>query len=156
MVIKLLTKSLPPPHPSLVHSIFVGTSLLGPSLPGKAIKLFISTSPKTLSLRGYWALLHRGQIFGINTTISSHPGNGDGLLSGLAPPHLASSNPFSILQPDATQAVPSWVPVLRGHPAAIPQTFSLSPAELLLPLPFLEHPFFEEGFSALQYWAVFP
>ena len=64
------------PHPwttaiELTKSPQVGThsfedmSLLCPPLPGKAIKLFFSTSPQTLSLRFNSALLHRGRVFGI-------------------------------------------------------------------------------------------
>ena len=40
------------------------SALLSP-LPGKAIKLFFSTSLKTLSLRFDLALVHRGHVFGI-------------------------------------------------------------------------------------------
>ena len=43
------------------HS-FEGISLLCPPLPGKAVKLFFSTSPKTLSLRFNAVLGYRGQI----------------------------------------------------------------------------------------------
>ena len=39
-----------------------GMNLLCPPLPGKAIKLFLSTSPKTLSPRFNLALVYRGQI----------------------------------------------------------------------------------------------
>ena len=45
---RLLWNSLPNPL-SLWHIIFKGTSLLCPPLPGKAIKLFFSTSPQTVS-----------------------------------------------------------------------------------------------------------
>ena len=59
LTIKLLTT--PPPRPSLGHS-FEGVSPLWPPLPGKAIKLLFSTSPKTLSLKFNSVLGYRGQI----------------------------------------------------------------------------------------------
>ena len=37
-----------------------GISLLWPPLPGRAVKLFLSTSPKTLSLRFNLAPVYRG------------------------------------------------------------------------------------------------
>ena len=46
------------------HS-FRGMSLLCPPLPGKAINLFFSISPKTLSPRLDLAPVHRGWVFGI-------------------------------------------------------------------------------------------
>ena len=52
------------PHYTLqvgTHS-FEGISPLWPPLPGKAIKLFFSTSPKTLSLRNNSVSGYRGQI----------------------------------------------------------------------------------------------
>ena len=48
------------------HS-FKGRNLLCPPLPGKAIKLFVSTSSKTLSLRFDPALVHRRRVCSIMT-----------------------------------------------------------------------------------------
>ena len=48
------------------HTGFVGMSLLCPPLPDKAMKLFFSTSPKTLPLRFNLTLVHRGQVFGLS------------------------------------------------------------------------------------------
>ena len=48
------------------HS-FKGRNLLCPPLPGKAIKLFVSTSSKTLSLRFDPALVHRCRVCSIMT-----------------------------------------------------------------------------------------
>ena len=56
------------PHPpGLGPTVFEGTSLLCPHLPGKSIKLFFSTSLKTLSLRFKLAPVYRGRVFGITT-----------------------------------------------------------------------------------------
>ena len=52
------------PHYTLqggTHS-FEGISLLWPALSSRAIELFFSTSPKTLSSHFYWALVNRGQV----------------------------------------------------------------------------------------------
>ena len=58
----LNTKTSHRPLQGATHS-FEGTSPLCPPLPGKAIKLFFSTSPKTLSLRFDLAPAHRDQAF---------------------------------------------------------------------------------------------
>ena len=56
------------------HQIVLrGMSCLHPPLCGKAIKLFFSTLPKILSASFNLAVVHRGQIFSIN---SCHPING--------------------------------------------------------------------------------
>ena len=47
---------------------FQGISLLWPYLPGKAIKLLFSTSPKPLSLRFDLVPKHRDQVFSISRT----------------------------------------------------------------------------------------
>ena len=69
IAIKFLTKSRPlsrPPPPAQVGTqSFWGMSPLCPPLPGKAVKLIFSTSPKTSSLRFNSAPVHRGWIFGI-------------------------------------------------------------------------------------------
>ena len=57
------------PHQSLPGwdtPILRGMSLLCPPLPGKAVKLFFSTSPKTLFPRFDSAPVHRGRDFGIS------------------------------------------------------------------------------------------
>ena len=46
-----------------------GTSPLCVPLPGKAIKLFFSTSPKTLSPRFNSALVHKGPVFVVTTRV---------------------------------------------------------------------------------------
>jgi len=53
-------------HPRLGHTVFEGTSLQCPPLFDKAIKLFVSTSPRTLPSRFDSALVYRGQVFGID------------------------------------------------------------------------------------------
>lgn len=57
------------PHQILpgLDLVFEGTSPLCLLLPGKAIKVF-STSSQTLSLGFNSALMHRGQVFGITVT----------------------------------------------------------------------------------------
>jgi len=62
----LLYNSSPNP-PWLSHTVFKDRSSLCPSLPDKAIKLFFSISPKTLSLRFDLAPVCRGWVFDINT-----------------------------------------------------------------------------------------
>ena len=52
-------KTLPYPIQGETHSL-EGISLLWPPSPGKAIKLFLSNSPKTLSLRFNWGPVYRG------------------------------------------------------------------------------------------------
>ena len=58
--IKLLTK-----FSQVGHTVLRGVSPLCPPLPGKAIKLFFSSSPKTLSARFDLALVPRGRVFGM-------------------------------------------------------------------------------------------
>ena len=53
-------------HPRLRHTVFEGTSLQCPPLSDKAIKLFVSTSLKTLSPRFDSALAYRSQVFAID------------------------------------------------------------------------------------------
>ena len=53
-------------HSRLGHTVFEGTSLQCPPLSDKAIKLFVSTSPRTLPPRFDSALVYRGQVFGID------------------------------------------------------------------------------------------
>ena len=55
------------------HTVLRGMSPLCPPLPGKAIKLSFSTSPKTLSLRFNSAPVQRGRAFSINPRVSSLP-----------------------------------------------------------------------------------
>ena len=69
MAIKLLTKSF-----WVGHTVFEGRSLLCPPLPGKAIKLFFSTSSKTLSLRFDSAPVHRGWVFGFGSDFQNLEG----------------------------------------------------------------------------------
>ena len=52
-------------HPRLGYTIFEGTSLQCPPLSDKAIKLFVSTSPKTLPPRFDSALVYRGQVLAL-------------------------------------------------------------------------------------------
>ena len=51
------------PRPPGQHTQFEGIRLLRSSLPGRAIKLFFSTSPQTLSLRFNLVLGYRGLIW---------------------------------------------------------------------------------------------
>ena len=60
IAMKLLTKS-----PKLDTEFWEARACCVPPLPGKAIKLFFSTSSKTLSPRFNSALLHRGRVLGI-------------------------------------------------------------------------------------------
>ena len=60
--IKLFTKSF-----WVGSHDFWGVSLLCPTLPGKAVKLFFSPTPQTLSLRLFSTSAQRGQVFGSNT-----------------------------------------------------------------------------------------
>ena len=52
--------------PGLGHTVFQGRSPLCPPFPGKAIKLFFPTSPKTLSSRFDLGPVHRGWVFSVN------------------------------------------------------------------------------------------
>ena len=56
------------PHqiPLCWDTVLRSTSPLCPPLPGKTIKLFFSTSPRTLSLRFDSAPVHRGRVFDIS------------------------------------------------------------------------------------------
>ena len=68
IAIKILTKSSW--VPKYTFFFFWGRSLQCPPLPGKAIKLFFSASPKTLSPSFHLVLMHRGWVLG--NTIHHH------------------------------------------------------------------------------------
>ena len=61
------------PHQILLgwDTIFKGRSQLYPPLPGIAIKLLFSASPRTLSPKFNLAPVHRGQVFSITSTFQS-------------------------------------------------------------------------------------
>ena len=86
----LLLEHCKTPHYPLQGGVqsFEGISPLWPPLPGKAIKLLFSTSPKTLSLHFYLAPVNRGRVSArrkdsVSMTFSASSGHLYSLACGL-------------------------------------------------------------------------